>query len=71
MADDSSLNGAEGGAEHVGLIFVPKGARVVTLPLAVAFVAEAPEKVRLALEVGAGLKWRLDLLQCGPFRFEP
>ena len=40
----SSLNGAEGGAKHVGLIRVPKGARVVALlPLApVALVAEPP-----------------------------
>ena len=45
----SSLNGAEGGAKHVGLIRVPKGARVVALLLplaplaaAVALVAEPP-----------------------------
>ena len=40
----SSLNGAEGGAKHVGLIRVPKGARVVALlALAVvALVAEPP-----------------------------
>ena len=51
-----SLDGAEGGAKHVGLVPAPEGARVVALrsPLA---VAEPAEKVRLALEVGAGLKW--------------
>ena len=52
----ASLDGAEGGAKHVGLVPAPEGARVVALrsPLA---VAEPAEKVRLALEVGAGLKW--------------
>ena len=55
----ASLDGAEGGAKHVGLVPAPEGARVVALrstPLAAA-VAEPAEKVRLALEVGAGLKW--------------
>ena len=54
-----SLDGAEGGAKHVGLVPAPEGARVVALrstPLGAA-VAEPAEKVRLALEVGAGLKW--------------
>ena len=53
-----SLDGAEGGAKHVGLAPAPEGARVVALrstPLGA--VAEPAEKVRLALEVGAGLKW--------------
>ena len=57
----ASLDGAEGGAKHVGLVPAPEGARVVALrrsatPLGAA-VAEPAEKVRLALEVGAGLKW--------------
>ena len=56
----ASLDGAEGGAEHVGLVPAPEGARVVALrrstPLGAA-VAEPAEKARLALEVGAGLKW--------------
>ena len=56
-----SLDGAEGGAKHVGLAPAPEGARVVALlrsatPLGAA-VAQPAEKVRLALEVGAGLKW--------------
>ena len=56
-----SLDGAEGGAKHVGLVPAPEGARVVALrrsatPLG-ATVAEPAEKVRLALEVGEGLKW--------------
>ena len=53
-----SLDGAEGGAKHVGLVPAPEGARVVVLrstPLSA--VSEPAEKVRLALEVGAGLKW--------------
>ena len=57
----TSLDGAERGAKHVRLVPAPKGARVVAFPLvaaaaAVALVAEPAEKVRLALEVGAGLK---------------
>ena len=44
-----SLDGAEGGAKHVGLVPAPEGARVVALRSPLAAVAEPAEKVRLAL----------------------